>query len=347
MAPRARRPTIDDVAAHSGVARVTVSRVLNGGPNVRPEVRTRVLNAVETLGYKVNAQARFLAGGAAQHLTLVHESALDNEPNSFYHSGLELGALRSCAELGFSLSLLPLDARRPDYAEKLFELVDSGRTDGVILTPPFSDDLGLVSALMNAERPVVCVSGGVGARTVAPCVGIDDEAAGYAIGRFLVELGHRRFGYIDGPEGHVSAAYRFKGMQRAVCEAGGASIVAAKQGDFTFHAGIDLAEGMLAESGGFTALVCANDDMAAGAMLTAHRRGLAIPGDITITGFDDTPVSEIIWPPLTTVHQPIRRIGHRAVELLVNGVRTSAGGGSFETIPFRVVERASSGPPRG
>ena len=94
---RGGKPTIDDVAALSGVARATVSRVLNGGPNVRDEVRQRVLEAVEKLQYKVNMQARFLAGGRSQVLALVYASDLDSQPNSFYHAGLELGALRGCA----------------------------------------------------------------------------------------------------------------------------------------------------------------------------------------------------------------------------------------------------------
>jgi hypothetical protein len=96
-----RKPTIDDVAALSGVGRATVSRVLNGGPNVRDEVRARVFEAVEKLQYKVNMQARFLAGGRTQVLGLIYASDLDSEPNSFYHSGLELGALRACTDMGF------------------------------------------------------------------------------------------------------------------------------------------------------------------------------------------------------------------------------------------------------
>jgi LacI family transcriptional regulator len=343
-----KRPTIDDVAAYSGVAKVTVSRVLNGGPNVRPEVREKVRRAVAALDYRVNAQARFLATGVSRQLTIVHESALDAEPNSYYHSALELGALRGCADRGFVLSTLALDARSPDYAGRLIETIKSGRTDGLILTPPFSDDVALVQAIIEARCPVVCVAGSAGVRTVTASIGIDDEAAGNAIARFLIGLGHRRFGYIDGPEGHVSATYRFKGLMRAMEDAGVASHVFTERGDFTFRSGIVLADKLFSEHSEITVLVCANDDMAAGATLTAHRRGLAIPADISISGFDDTPVSEIIWPPLTTVHQPIRRMGQRAVEVLVDAIQSGNGvtDAAFEGIPFEVIERASTGPPR-
>ncbi len=344
-----KKPTIDDVAAHSGVARVTVSRVLNGGPNVRAEVRERVLRAVSELDYKVNMQARLLAGGGSRQLTLVHESSLDAEPNSYYHSGLELGALRACSDRGFTLSTFAVDPTAPDHTKSLIELVESGRTDGLVLTPPLSDDRALVEAIMRLHCPVICVAGGDEVRALTASIGIDDEAAGYAMAQFLIGLGHRHFGYIDGPEGHVSAAQRRNGVQRAMAEAGiPLSQLHVERGDFTFRSGIELSKKILAKPGKLTALVCANDDMAAGAMLTVHRKGWAIPGDISISGFDDTPMSEIIWPPLTTVHQPIRRVGQRAVEMLVDAINSGAGAAEprFETVPFRIVERASAGRPR-
>ncbi|MEQ1707199.1 MAG: LacI family DNA-binding transcriptional regulator [Terricaulis sp.] len=344
-----KKPTIDDVAAHSGVARVTVSRVLNGGPNVRAEVRERVQRSVAALDYKVNVQARFLAGGGSRQVTLVHESALDSEPNSYYHSALELGALRACSNRGFTLSTFAVDPTSPDFAKRLLELVESGRIDGLVLTPPLSDDVALVQAIMRLQCPVVCVSGGPKVRVLTASVGIDDEAAGYAIAQLLIGAGHRNFGYIDGPEGHISAAQRLQGVQRAMAEAGiPAAQLYAQRGDFTFRSGIELSEKILTARGELTALVCANDDMAAGAMLTVHRMGWAIPGDLSISGFDDTPMSEIIWPPLTTAHQPIRWVGQRAFEILIDAVNSGTGvaGASFETAPFRIVERASTGRPR-
>lgn len=345
-----KKPTIDDVAAHSGVARTTVSRVLNGGANVRPEVAERVRRACEELDYKVNAQARQLASGMSRQLTLVHESTFDAEPNSYYHSGLELGALRACTDNGLTLSTFALDPSAPDCLQRLMDLAKSGRTDGLLLTPPFSDDVALVAALKEFECPVVCIAGGDDVRALTGAIGIDDEAAGYALGKFLVGLGHRHFGYIDGPEGHVSAAQRLQGVKRAMAEASiPAEQLYALKGDFTFRSGIELSAKILAARPDVTALMCANDDMAAGAMLTAHSKGLAIPGDLSVTGFDDTPLSEIIWPPLTTAHQPIRQIGQRAVEMLVaalNGRGKGAVEAHFEAAPFRVVERASTGKPR-
>jgi len=341
-----KKPTIDDVAALSGVGRTTVSRVLNGGPNVRAEVRERVQRAVTMLDYKVNVQARFLAGGASRQLTMVFASDLSSEPNSYYHSGLEIGALRACSEHGFTLSTVTVDPDAADRHQRILQLVTDRHSDGIVLTPPFSDDEALVRAIVAQHCPVVCVSGGPGVRSLAATVGIDDEAAGYAMARHQLSLGHRLFGYIDGLEGHLSASQRLDGFRRALREAGLAeSTLIVARGNFTFRSGIEQATTLLSQAQRPTALVCANDDMAAGALLTVHRLGLAIPQDVSVSGFDDTPVSEIIWPPLTTIHQPIRRIGQRAIGVLVEtinaGQQTTQAG--FLAIPFHVVERSSTG----
>lgn len=344
-----KKPTIDDVAAHSGVARTTVSRVLNGGPNVRPELRERVQRAVDALDYKVNVQARYLAGGASRQLTLVHESALDAEPNSYYHSGLELGALRGCSDRGFTLNTFAVDPGSGDHMQRMVDHIESRRTDGIVLTPPFSDDVNLVRAILARRCPVVCVAGGEDVRRLTASIGIDDEAAGFAIGKLIADLGHAHIGYIDGPSNHLSAARRLHGLRRALADAGvSPSRIHVASGDFTFRSGIEQAQALIATWPGMTALVCANDDMAAGAMLTVHRKGLNIPEDISVCGFDDTPVSEIIWPPLTTAHQPIRRVGQRAAEMLIDAIQSGAGAAApaFETVPFRIVERASTGRPR-
>lgn len=342
-----KKPTIDDVAARANVARTTVSRVLNNGPNVRSEVRERVRAAIEELGYRVNAQARHLASGSGRQIGLIHATDTEAEPNSYYHSGLELGAMRACAERGFTLVTHTANPTRAADRDRIIELARSGGYDGLILTPPYSDDVGLVEAIKQLECPVVCVSAGPASRKLASWVSIDDRAAGKAIGDYLVGIGHRRFAYIDGIEGHVSAGLRLDGFLEALDQAGiGREAVEIVRGNFTFRSGVEKSALILDRAARPTALVCANDDMAAGALLTAHKLGLGIPAQISITGFDDTPVSEIVWPPLTTVHQPIRQLGARAVERVVELVH----GGEVRNseadafVPFRVVLRQSTSP---
>lgn len=346
------KPTIDDVAALAGVARVTVSRVLNGGPNVSDKVRQAVLAAVEKLQFKMNMQARYLAGGKTQVLGLVYTSDIDSEPNSFYYAGLELGALRACAKAGFQLSMHTVNQHSLRKSEAILELITSRRYDGLILTPPFSDDVELLQAIRASNFPVVAVSAGRQAQKIVPGVGIDDEAAGYELTRHLLGLGHRRFAFIRGLEGHIAAEDRYNGFVRAVSEAGlDASLMRVERGNFTFRSGIDLAAVILAGKNRPTALICANDDMAVGALFTAHKSGLSVPQELSVVGFDDTPVSEIIWPPLTTVHQPLKTMGSRAAEMLfdrVNGDRTASPDRSlFELIAHRLVVRESSVAPAG
>lgn len=341
-----KKPTIDDVARVAGVARTTVSRVLNNSPNVRDEVRERVMLAVAELGYQVNAQARYLASGSSRQLALVHATDLEVEPNSYYHSGLELGAMRACADLGYVLTTHTANPAKPGDRERIRRLAEGGRYDGVILTPPYSDDVELIEGLRKIGFPLVLISAGPLASRHAASVGIDDREAGYELGRFLVHEGHKSFAYIDGPADHVSAGLRLEGFLKAVADARlNADAVRVLKGNFTFRAGVDLSAQALGWQPRPSALVCANDDMAAGALFSAHRLGLNIPADVSITGFDDTPVSEIVWPPLTTVHQPLRQIGGKAVELLVASIQHKYD--QSETVeaiyvPFQLIERSST-----
>lgn len=340
-----RRSTIDDVAAHSGVARTTVSRVINNGPNVRAEVRERVMRSVAALDYRVNVQARFLAGGSSGLIALIHASELDSEPNSYYHSALELGALRACATLGVNLHTRSVSPQDPGGHDKIIELVTRLGCAGMILTPPFCDDAVLVGRVIAARCPLMCISAGTEVQAMTASVGMDDAAAGYALAGHMLECGHRHFAYIDGPEGHISAGQRLVGFRRRLAEADVSDAsLSVRRGNFTFRSGITIGQELLSIPLRPSALICANDDMAAGAMLSAHRLGLDIPGDLAVAGFDDTPVSEIVWPPLTTVHQPIRRMGARAVERLfeaINQGHTVLKSG-FEAIGFDVVVRAST-----
>jgi LacI family transcriptional regulator len=342
------KPTIDDVAALAGVSRTTVSRVLNDGPNVRPGLREKVRRAVDALDFKVNVQARNLAGQAGGQIALVHQSGLDTEPNSYYYAALELGALRACAKHGFQVVTRTVSPDRKTAKQQIRAMLDDGWVSGIILTPPLSDDADLLAAVRQHGSAVVCVSSDPGLDAPVPTIGIDDLAAGRAIARHLIALGHRRFGYIRGLAGHRSAELRFAGLDLELTEAGirhGA--IVEERGTFTFHSGIDCAQRILEAKPRPTCLMCANDDMAAGALLAIHRAGLSIPGDISVAGFDDTPLSEIVWPPLTTVHQPIKQIGQAAAEMVIaasaRGPEARGEVSQRHQVSFHLVERDSTG----
>lgn len=337
-----RKPTIDDVARLSGLARATVSRVLNDGPNVSDRSRTRVLEAVAALGYQVNLQARYLAGGGNRSVLLILSSDTESEPNSYYQSALEIGALRIGMQTGLELAAHTLQTR-PGVDARLIELVEDSRCSGVILTPPFSDRVELLAALKETGTVVVRISPAADEPRGIPGVGMDDAAAGFALARHLLALGHRRFGFIQGLAEHLSAEQRYRGALRALTEAGlGAEAMRAERGNFTFKAGVDLLPAMVARADPPTAIICANDDTAVGALFAAHRAGIDVPGDLSIASFDDTPVSALVWPPLTTVHQPLKEIGARAMQIIaetLTGAPPPVDGA--EHLPFSIVERGS------
>ena len=338
-----RNSTIDDVAEAAGVARVTVSRVLNNVQNVRQETRDRVLRAVEELGYSVNQQARALASGMGRQIMLIHAHRPELEPNSYYTAGLELGALRACSSLGFDLVTRAVDPQAKNRSQLISSIIDRERPAGLILSPPLSDDIGFIEAAQRAGVRVVAVSAGAHAQSVVSSVGIDERAGGYAVGQHLASLGHRRFAFIKGPPEHRAAAQRYHGFVDALRHCGIDEAPWTAIGDFTFKSGVEAAEQMLREAVRVTAVACANDDMAAGAMLALHRARLEIPNTISVTGFDDTPMSEIVWPPLTTIRQPIKELTERAVHLLVENISDDSP--RFDGLPFELIVRESTAPP--
>jgi LacI family transcriptional regulator len=339
-----RNSTIDDVAEAAGVARVTVSRVINNGSNVRPETRERVRRAIEKLGYSVNQQARALASGMGTEIMLIHAHSPELEPNSYYNAGLELGALRGCSSLGFDLVTRAVDPHDSNRVRLLTAILERERPAGLILSPPLSDDLELIEAARGAGAQVVAISAGERARAAVTAVGIDERAAGQAIGMHLLSLGHSRLGFVQGPAEHQAAALRYEGFVDALAERGIEERPWATVGDFTFKSGVEAAEQLLRDASHVTALACANDDMAAGAMLALHRAGLDIPGAMSVTGFDDTPMSEIVWPPLTTIRQPIKDLTERAVHLLAE-TRTNDVV-HYDALPFELIVRQSTSAPR-
>ena len=311
-----RDPTIDDVAREAGVARVTIGK---SSTTSRTSVRKRAngcARAVKSLGYSVNRQARALASGSGTQIMLIHAHNPEREPNSFYNAGLELGALRACSSLGFDLVTRAIDPASENPARSAGFDPGARAARGIVVSPPLSDDLELLACAKRASVPMAAISAGERARSLVCGVGIDEREAGRTICRHLTALGHRRLGFLKGPPEHRSAALRYDGFLDALRDAGIAGEPWTATGDFTFRSGIDGAERLLREQGSVTALACANDDMAAGAMLALHRAGLEIPSAMSVTGFDDTPMSEVVWPPLRPSGSRSNIFAERAVHLL-------------------------------
>lgn len=345
-----KKPTIDDVARLAGVGRTSVSRVLNNGPNVRAEMRDKIQKAVKALNFQVNQQARSLASGGLKNIAIINASDFDEEPNSYYTSAIEIGALRACANKAYHLQTHSINQNSNDAEKKIGEIITRNQYLGLILTPPFSDNSAILKLAFENECKVICISSSSTTEHLASSIGIDEEKAGYEIAKVLINKGHKNFAYIKGLEHHLSAEKRYDGFIRAAKEAGISNdSIYSFRGNFTFKSGIELAQKLFELKTSATALICANDDMAAGALLSAHKFGIKVPEDMSIVGFDDTPVSEIVWPPLTTVHQPLKAIGSNAVDLLIDEIENqNAGKKPFKKyIDFKIVERSSASSPAG
>lgn len=309
---RASAPTIMDVARHAQVSMKTVSRVLNGEPNVVPAMRERVMASVKALDYRPNLHARSLARSRSSLLGLLYYAS-----SSAFVMGLQKGATQRCRALGYHLVVEQLDDGGEHVADQLRHMLTALRPDGLILAPPVSDATDILRLLAEAGVPCVRISPG------APLPGfgnvsIDDTAAGRAITELLLDQGHRRIGHIQGNPGQAAAPRRQAGYRLALQAHGLAEDPAlVVPGDFTFASGMAGCRQLLALAQRPSAVFAANDDMALGALAEAQRQGLRVPEDLSVVGFDDAPLAAQVWPPLTTVRQPVQQMAEAAVDMLV------------------------------
>ena len=335
--------TIHDVAQHAGVSPMTVSRVINGESNVREETRARVAASVAALRYLPNQAARSLASADATHIGILYVN-----PSANYLSEFLLGSLEQSSLSGCQLVIEKCEGAESEV-EAIRRLVKGG-IDGVVLPPPLCDSEESLKAVREAGISAVLVASGKPAPDMS-ALSINNFEAARAMTRHLLELGHRRIGFINGHPNQTATGQRFHGYVEAMTEAGlsvDADQVA--QGYFTYRSGLEAAEKLL-DSGRPTAIFASNDDMAAATMAVAHRRGLDVPSDLAVTGFDDTPLAATVWPALTTIHQPIAEMAREAVRLLVEQIRSRRGGSEPQVVhkmlKFTLVKRESSAPLEG
>ena len=328
--------TIHDVARHAGVSPMTVSRVINAESNVREETRAKVAASVKALRYSPNLAARSLASADGLHLGILYAN-----PSSAYLSEFLLGSLEQSSLAGCQLVIERCEG---DEGSTIARLVQGG-VHGVILPAPLCDSEAALKAVEQAQIPAVLVASGRPAAGLS-AVSINDFEASRAMTRHLLELGHRRIGFINGHPNQTASGQRFRGYIEGMTEAGlsvGTDQVA--QGYFTYRSGLEAAEKLLTEWKP-TAIFASNDDMAAATMAVAHRKGMDVPGDLAVAGFDDTPLATTVWPALTTVRQPIAEMAREAVRLLIDQIRNRRAGETapvrHKTLKFTLIDREST-----
>ena len=339
-ATRQGAPTIADVARLAGVSTMTVSRVLNSRGRVHESTRQIVDAAISALNYTPSSAARSLAG-----IGTIRIGLLCSKPSG-YLSELLLGSLEQAGRI--DAQLVVEKCRIGDHeADIARHLVESG-VDGVILPPPLCDSRAVLDVLLAARMPVVVVASAAPRDNVL-AVMIDDFRASFAMTSHLLALGHERIGFIGGDRHQTVSERRFAGYCAALKSQGIAlddALIA--KGMFTYRSGLDATETLLDVPGPPSAIFACNDDMAAAAVAVAQRRGLDVPADLTVCGFDDTPIATTIWPALTTIRQPTAAMARVAVELLGATIRgTPLGeGGRHRLMDFTLVRRQSDSAPR-
>jgi LacI family transcriptional regulator len=339
----ARAVTIHDVARHAGVSRMTVSRVINGEKSVKPATRDLVDAAIRELGYAPNPAARTLAGGAIMRIGLLYRI-----PNPAYLTEFLVGALDRCSEINAQL-IVQRHGRNAGSEAAADELIRK-RLDGVILPPPLGDDPALVEKLRDAGMAVVA-TGSTRPTPSLASIGIDDFGAARDMTRHLIGLGHKRIGFITGRPNHASSGLRLDGYRAALAEAGlPADEKLVADGTFTYESGLDAAEQLIALEPMPTAIFASNDDMAAATVAAAHRHRLDVPADLSVAGFDDTPLATTIWPELTTIRQPVSAMSEEAVTILAGLIRQQRAGeepdAPHRLLDFELIRRQSDAPPR-
>ena len=334
-----KKSTLASVAQLAGVSIKTASRVVRREPNVSASTRHRVEEAMRAVSYRPSIAARATVGSRSYLIGLVFDN-----PNSNYIVDLLRGAMHQTREEGYHLIVEPIRSQDTSMIHELRRLVIQSNLDGIVLPPPICDLPEVLEVLKEQSTPYVKIassessSGGLS-------VGMDDVSAAMAMTSHLTDLGHTDIGFILGRQGTATTSRRFEGFQRAMRE----RRIAVKpeyiyEGDYTFKAGLLAGEQFLNLASPPSAIFASNDEMAAGVTMAALRRNLVVPDDISIAGFDDSPISTMIWPPLTTIRQPIQAISQKAISLLINDLREIENVDANPTLPFDLVVRGSTAP---
>ncbi len=319
---------------------MTASRVVNDYPHVSAKVREKVTAAIEELGYRPNALARATRTGIAQI------GLLYSNPNSSNLSNFLMGAFKEASASGSQLLIEPTPAH-PTPLAAVRKLVEAG-VRAIVLPPPLCDDPEVFDYLEKEGVPSVSFATAA-PRTDKASVFVDDFAGARMMTRHLIALGHVDIAFIRGDARHSTARRREQGFRETMAEAGLAvpdAFVA--DGDFTYRSGLDAARTLLNAKRRPTAIFAANDDMAAAVSAVAHGLGLDVPSELSIGGFDDTPVASTVWPELTTIRQPIAEMAATAVSMAAALARLD---GDDETprhvnAELTLIPRASTAAPK-
>lgn len=340
---RTAKPTINDVARLAGVSKKTVSRVINRSPLLNDDTRERVEQVIRDLGYVPNPQARALALRRNFLIGLIHDN-----PNAQMVLNVQHGILEALAGTEFEMVVRPVDRTSSTMLDDVRHFLERQRLYGVVLLPPISENDALAALCDEVDCRYVRMGS---AQLDAPehMVASNDREVVREATDYLIQQGHRLIGLVEGPDGFRSARERREGFEDALKAAGltlPRSMIA--RGNYRFETGVTAANRLLDLTPRPTAIFASNDEMAAGVVYAARERGISVPDNLSVIGFDDTPIAAHIWPPLTTVRWPIAAMAGTAARKLVGELTGGEPASKLpSSFPSLLVKRASVGPVSG
>ncbi len=335
--------TISDIARLANVSKKTVSRVINHSGLVKPETRDRILRIVDKHGYRPDPQARALALRRSYLVALISD-----QPNPQYVVDMQRGILETMDGTAYQLVVRPCDRGSRTLHDDICEIVTLHKFFGVILTPSISEDDELIGRLRQIECPYVRIAA-VSLDTPDNMIETHDYVGAAEAARHIASLGHERIAHIHGPNTFLSASERLRGFKVGLAEFGlRLDSQYVLKGGYTFESGMECGRQLLELDEPPTAVFCGNDEMAVGVYQAARRAGLSIPDDLSIVGFDDSPIATRIWPTLTTVRLPIVHMGRIAAQLLISNHDRMAMEPPTATsvMPSLLVRDSTAPPPR-
>jgi LacI family transcriptional regulator len=339
--------TIKHVAADAGVSLQTVSRVINNEPNVRPEMKDRVQASIDKLGYVPSIAAQRMSGSRSYLILALNDrektiAEWRDRSGTDWVDQMLLGGMLTCAEHGYRMMVELVDTHSDHVERELSATIAALQPDGVILTPPHSENRLITGLLAKKNIPFARIGSlepGPGLRLT-----MDDEHSATMATEHLIELGHKRIGLIAGPEEYSLSGWRIDGWMSAMQAAGLAVEGLCVRGDFGFESGAVAARQLLDRDDRSTAIIASSDQMALGTLELASALGLGIPDDLSLVSFDNTPVVRFTRPPLTAVDQPVAETISQAVKLLIGSKSTDLPEQPIN-VAGKLVIRSSTAPP--
>lgn len=334
--------TINDIASLAGVSKKTVSRVINNSPSVNDKTRSKIQTIIAETGFVPNPQAQALAFRRSFLIALIFDN-----PSPQYNANIQRGILKALQDTRYQLVLHPCDRSQPNYHDQILAFVKHHNPFGLIFVPSVSEDLKLSEKLKDLNCHFIRIAS-IDLNDPAVQIRTGDAEGAKLAARHLAQLGHKKIAHIHGPELFMSTHQRRAGFKEGLTEYGlNLDPDLTIEGTYRFDSGVKCATTLLLKKNRPTAIFAGNDEMALGVYVAARKAGISIPEQLSVIGYDDTPIVARIWPPMTSVRSPIRDIGFEAASLLLSSDKRdkTKDPTSPKKIELDLVIRGSTHPP--